>query len=271
MNIFESAAAQIRHSRLLGKNQGLWDAVRPVYNSAVSLLGRRGLKRNINGTDAVLVAPECRGLSETYEPEFWKHLLSSLRPGDTFVDVGSYWGIYAIAAAKRIGAAGRVIAFEPDPANAKLLRNNVKVNGLSARVTVIDSAVSDRDGEVSFRADKSMESGVCAAGTLNALTVRCVCLDSVIGQLKVDIAKIDVEGFEEKVLMGAARLLRDPRRRPGRIYIEVHPFAWPSAGTTSHSLITLLEDYGYDVRTLQGERVETISEYGNVLAIARIQ
>jgi hypothetical protein len=87
--------------------------------------------------------------------------------------------------------------------------------------------------------------------------------------VSLDILKIDVEGYEEVVLRGAANLLSDAQRGPRLIYIEVHPYAWPAVGTTSTSLLGLLEGYNYRIVSLADLLVENIRGYGEVVAIRK--
>jgi hypothetical protein len=91
-------------------------------------------------------------------------------------------------------------------------------------------------------------------------------LDTFLADKKLDLLKIDVEGFEEDVLKGAQQLLRDPERRPRSIYIEVHPFNWRLVGTTSESLLALLQSCEYQAFDLTGNTVEQITQYGEVVA-----
>ena len=78
--------------------------------------------------------------------------------------------------------------------------------------------------------------------------------------------KIDVEGYEEPVLRGGARLLHDLDHKPRLIYIELHPYAWSSLGVTSSSLLDLLASYHYEVSDLRGQPVHEIRAYGEIVA-----
>jgi hypothetical protein len=94
-------------------------------------------------------------------------------------------------------------------------------------------------------------------------------LDSVFAGDRIDILKIDVEGFEEGVLKGASELLSDRERGPRIIYIEVHPFAWGEVRTTSETLLTLLTNYGYRIEDLSGTVVSYVERYGEIVARRR--
>lgn len=98
------------------------------------------------------------------------------------------------------------------------------------------------------------------------LRVRVTTLDDEFPTQRVDLIKVDVEGFEEKVLRGGTRLLKDPSRAPRALYIEVHPFAWKDVRTGSDSLLRLLRDCGYQVTTLEGQPVDFIDSYGEIVA-----
>ncbi len=273
MHAVERIAFAIRHNQYLDRADRLWRCVRPAYDRLSSLAARKGLTRVINGTDMVLVAPSWRMVAEEYEPEVWQHLMSEVRPGDVVADVGAYIGLYAIALAKRVGHAGRVVAFEPDPANLAALRKHVSLNLLTDRIETRPYAVGASNGQVKFAAHASSESSVTGSAEEstagNEFIVDSISLDEVFAGGRLDILKIDVEGYEERVIEGAMSLLKDDRRGPRAIFIEVHPYAWQATGTTSESLLKLLEDCNYQVQDLAGNPIERIEMYGEVIAYRR--
>ena len=96
--------------------------------------------------------------------------------------------------------------------------------------------------------------------------MRISTLDEQFPSETLDVLKIDVEGAEEKVLLGAGRLLADPQRKPKSIFIEVHPYAWGAFGTRSEEFIKILKNAGYRIRRLDKLPLQTIDFYGEILA-----
>lgn len=266
MNWLEKTLITVRHSRALKQADWLWDGLRPLYDHTVSVAARSGLERVINGSDRLLISPRARGTPETYEPPVWASLMGEIRRGDRFVDVGAYIGLYAVAGAKRVGPTGKVWAFEPDHMNYSLCKSHLALNEVSEHALAINAAVGLSSGTISFTEGRGSESRAALANELGARDVRCVSLDDVFQRERIDILKIDVEGYEEIVLRGGENLLHDKHRSPRAIYIEMHPYAWLTLGTTSDSLLSLLRRFGYDTSTLAGQTVTSIDCYGEVVA-----
>jgi len=266
MKMFEKASMWVRHLPALERADWLWDPVRPIYHRAVSHFGRNGLERIINGSDRILVSPRARGVREEYELGVWQALMAELRPGDTFVDVGAFIGLYTIGVGLRLKDSVRVIAFEPDIHNFSLLREHVRLNGLDEQVELHHAAVSDKDGKFQFLADGSSEARLVSSNRKDTTIVDVVTLDSAFKGSRIDMLKIDVEGYEEMVLRGANRLLHTPELKPRAIFIEVHPYAWAPLRTGSDSLLRVLNEAGYLVETLDGVPIRSIEGYGEIIA-----
>jgi FkbM family methyltransferase len=264
----ERSAYRVRHSRALGNSEWLWRVVRPFYEGVIQWGGRRGLVRNLNGSDVILVHPRWRQTPEHYEPEIWRVLMDAVTKGDCVVDVGAWIGLHAVAFGKRVGPEGSVIALEPDPENRRHLSEHIRLNGVGETVTVLPVAAGDRTALVRFASDGTSQSHIEAGGASHGGdSAVCVPLDELLPRARVAVLKIDVEGYEEKVLAGAARLLADPERRPRLICVEVHPYAWADAGTTSESLLGALTRHGYEVRGTDGRAVSAVERYGHVFAV----
>jgi FkbM family methyltransferase len=132
-------------------------------------------------------------------------LLHFLRAGDLFLDIGANVGTYTLLASGICRA--RSLAFEPDPGTAAALRRNVELNRLGDRTCIHQVAVGPEDGEVNFSIGRDTKNAVIAASD-NCQTVRQIRLDT-IGD-NPTFAKIDVEGYEDRVLAGAKQTLAKP-------------------------------------------------------------
>lgn len=150
-------------------------------------------------------------------------------PGGVAVDAGANIGYMTGILATRAGAGGVVYAFEPHPAVADRLRENVARFGRlpgAARVEVWQVGLSDATGEARLVCPKEFADNQ-GVGFLDAdpggsagLVVETRRLDEVIGGGRIDVMKMDVEGHEPAVLRGAGRLLDDRRLR--HLVFEAH-------------------------------------------------
>jgi FkbM family methyltransferase len=156
--------------------------------------------------------------------DFWESkelviLSSSLRDGAVVFDVGANIGNHAIYWATQTNTR-RVYAFEPMPATFALLSRNVELNGLQGTVVPINAAVGDLHEKVaveSYSVDNIGGARVKkhANGTIPAIRLD----DFEFPEQQVDLLKIDVEGFECRVVTGARSFLE--KFHPARIFIEV--------------------------------------------------
>lgn len=142
-----------------------------------------------------------------YEVDKCGVFVDTVNSGATVYDIGAQAGYYTLLASELVGQAGRVIAFEPLPANIDYLKQHIQLNQLS-NVTVVESAVSDCSGLASFRYTWTrMTAQLSSTGNL---TVKKVSLDEMIAAGTIPRPthmKIDVEGGELDVLQGARQML----------------------------------------------------------------
>lgn len=167
-----------------------------------------------------------------------------LFPSDLVFDVGSHHGLHTVVMARR---SARVIAIEPNPHNIAILRRNVAVNRLK-NVVVRQAAVGDSIGKIALPQD-SGEGGVLLekSKSLPTINVDLLPLDHMAAEYGFpQFLKIDVEGFEGRVLKGASEIIR---RRP-EIMIEVH-VDWVSRyGSSVEEVVDLLHLDSYRVWVL---------------------
>jgi len=186
------------------------------------------------------------GIWEPFETALFQAILE---PGGTCVDVGANIGYFSVLAAALVGDAGRVFAFEPDPANCALLRHNANLNGHRERIEIVEGALAAADGRARLflspdnLGDHQLYAGDEARDSvdvtlLHGSTYLADRLD------RLDLLKIDTQGTEHAVVAGLMPLLtslrRGPRSRMTRIMVELTPYSLRQAGASGRELIELL-------------------------------
>jgi FkbM family methyltransferase len=172
-------------------------------------------------------------------------LRSHLRDGMVVIDVGANVGDLTAVAAEAVRPPGRVIAFEPAPANARRLRERFAA---TPHVYVHHAAVSDRSGSLHLHLDAAnskrhslFPSIVSVPG--DSILVPSVRLDDVREEIEpVDLIKIDAQGAEGRILAGARALIE--RDRPVLLF-ELWPAGMIAAGTPPAALLASLERLHY--------------------------
>lgn len=208
---------------------GVWDRLRRGQERYVETVespwyGTISVLRN----DAEMSEAIRRGA--LWERKLVRAFSQHVRSGSTVVDVGANLGCHTVMLAKLVGARGRVVAYEPQPLLASMVRTNTA--DLAAEVIVREAAVGAEAGttRVSFpdyehsenpggwslpvgRAESKLKRVELGATSADVQVVR---IDDDVCGLGIDLAgidlvKIDVEGMELEALAGANRLLQDAR------------------------------------------------------------
>jgi FkbM family methyltransferase len=188
----------------------------------------------------------------SWEPEVVEIVKQQVISGMTVLDLGAQSGFYSLLLSKLVGRQGNVIAFEPLPANYRLLEENLKLNAIT-NVTVERSAVAERSGEIDFAFpinEPSLVAGpVLESDNRGTFSVSSVSIDDFFleRRLPVHFIKMDVEGAEVSVLRGAKRTLEEFHPI---LAIELHSVGQKSP---SFSIPLQLQEMGYQVRWLTEE------------------
>jgi FkbM family methyltransferase len=143
-----------------------------------------------------------------------------LRRGMVVFDVGANIGYLSLFFSQRVGSSGKVYSFEPEASNFAELFRNVEINGLQGQCVPIPVAVGRSSGKVAI--SNGLNGGVVAEG--EGSTCQLVSLDSYAaehGIPRIDLVKIDIEGYELEALEGMTEILSRPHKPI--LYVEVHP------------------------------------------------
>ncbi len=222
-------------------------------------------------------------ISSTYEPTTLCVLRTLLRPGDVFVDVGANAGLMVLAASRWVGVEGRIYAFEPSTREYSRLTDTIARNRLT-QTTAVHTALGSCVRSAVLRVADATHGGLntlgdsfayAGVGTETMEPVEVQTLDAFVDTHRVPriaAIKIDVEGSETDVLLGARRVLQ--RDRPALI-IEVLGRALEATGSSTRQLEQLLLDQGYSLHRIDDDgllqRFQSLADADgeNVVALPR--
>jgi FkbM family methyltransferase len=150
-----------------------------------------------------------------YEAKTIDIITSRLKEGDIFIDVGANEGFFTILGGRIVGEKGKVLSIEPQNRLINVIKENININKLS-NVDVVNVACSDGTKVKSII--YLCPSTVTGSSSMvrkyiipRKQEVICNTLDNIALKYKIkniDLIKIDVEGYEYEVLLGAKNLLK---------------------------------------------------------------
>lgn len=154
------------------------------------------------------------GLVENYEPEVFRVIDGLNKRLNVFYDIGANQGIFSVPLSIKFN---QVFSFECSPTVLSRLYKNIKINSIN-NIKVVEKCVSDKPGIIDFYVSESENSGTSSklkdvnieSNSRNAIQVDSITLDSFVFDFKnppPDMIKIDVEGSEKDVIVGASRLI----------------------------------------------------------------
>jgi|GEM_PF-2059923 len=184
-------------------------------------------------------------LNKNFEGEYAREIIKTFKElgekGIT-VNIGAAQGFYTIYSAL---AGNKVLAIEPDLVTFNALKSNIELNNLGDKIKCLKCAVGEKqEKKILFTDDvqKSAPSFIKNAKQNREIEVPVLRLDEIL-EGNPNIFVIDVEGYEEKVLLGMGTL------RPKDIFVEIHPNLLKNLGESQNSFEKLIFKMGYELKS----------------------
>lgn len=177
-------------------------------------------------------------------------LRSLLSSGDTVIDIGAHVGTFTIPFANAVGNTGRVLAFEVHPSTFTLLQKNVEQNNLSEVIHPLNIGLGSKKEKVYINETDSNTGGTFLSKeskNSDKYSVYVDTLDNVLDSTQNEsifpsLIKIDTEGFEYDVLLGAKNTIK--KCKP-ILFFEFNPRRIQERGNSIHYIEKLLSPLGY--------------------------
>ena len=205
----------------------------------------------LNPTDPVVSGALHFGVYEKAETRFFQ---SACRDGMTFLDVGANLGYYTALATRAVGPNGRVLAVEPDPDSFGYLEQTIAANAVG-NVQAFPVAASDAPATLPLyiSTDNRGDNRLYASGE-DRPQVEVVArpLDALLRENKintVDLIKIDVQGYEPRVIAGLRETITASPNLT--LLTEFWPQGIDEAGEDANEFLQTLRELGLTLHELQ--------------------
>jgi len=255
-----------------------------VYKKFIKLLAGKGLNRNktivkiynsitkkalggsieYEGFQLFLDSEDSINLAMTdKEYEFYELSLfkEELNEGNVVLDIGANIGLYTLVASKIVNDSGFVFSFEPDPKSFANLKHNIEGN-IIQNVVLINKAVSNTTGSAHLVCSTSNIMRVLNYLTSNkssseeTIDIKTISLDDFFKtrSQKVDVIKIDVEGWEFEVFKGMTNLIKTNSTL--KIFLEFNPYTLTRSATNIPEFINFLHSSGFILYNIDEKKKE---------------
>jgi FkbM family methyltransferase len=221
-----------------------WQVRKRVWKSPLLLHAFGGARLWCHPDNVITSSVIYLGWPDWAEMRFARDLL---RPGDGFLDVGANVGVYSVLALTRVLPGGRLLAFEPEGSLFERLVQNLKLNN-APNESAKRVAIADREGTCFFTSGRDALGSIVDEGD-GAVEVPMSSLDALVSEPQsFHVGKVDVEGHELPVFLGARRLLE--AQHPKCWLIETNQAA---SRADRLKLQELLEEFGFHLYEFAAE------------------
>lgn len=176
-----------------------------------------------------------------YEPYETALMLANVHLNNIVVDVGANIGYYTIQLAKTVGEQGIVYAYEPDEINFQILKKNLNFNHVKC-VLPFKVAISNKKGVAKLYRSTSNSGDHRLYKTKDEKRVEVLVntntLDNLLNiKLKIDLIKIDTQGYEPSVIDGAWQIISSNNPL---IFLEFWPYGYDKSGLDGYQMLDKL-------------------------------
>jgi FkbM family methyltransferase len=207
----------------------------------------RGIRMKVDISKSMGSAIYWRGAHD-WRPIF--AMEKCVKKGDTVIDIGANQGEYSLWSARMVGVMGKVYAFEPLSAIFERLKENISLNpGFFQIISPIQLGLSDKRNKLKlYSSDLSNEGVNTLYKEENSIFLEEIELSTLdqewekMGTPRLDAIKIDVEGAELPVLLGAEKTIA---RFSPILFIEINQESCKAAGYEALDILTFLGKYKY--------------------------
>ena len=199
-----------------------------------------------------------------YEPYVIEEFKNYCKAGMNVLDIGANIGVYTMLAAKIVGPQGKVFAYEPYPNNCTLIRKSIMENQFN-NINLFQNAVSNKEEFILL--DSEPGGSNCGSNSMSTnvdsdyvpeVIVQSVTIDNSLStQTKIDLIKIDIEGFEGLAIQGMMKTLTNNRPI---IFMEFFPSMIEKCSKINPlTYLKTFQTLGYEFKTLPHNNKKSIT------------
>jgi FkbM family methyltransferase len=227
----------------------------------------KGAMISLNKSDAIVSGNLAMGCYETFNLDLFE---AQLKPGMCVFDVGANIGLYSAIAAMKVGNTGCVVAVEPDKVNCSFIKKTSLSNGFE-QVAIHQKAAGDKCGLANLyicdtnKADHRLYDN---SNKRSNVQIEVTTLDAIFEELafnRVDIIKIDTQGFEHSVFRGMKKIIEASPKI--KIFMEFWPWGLIQAGESPLGLLNEINKEGFVISEIEQD-TKQIKEILNLSDIA---
>lgn len=208
---------------------------------------------------------------QPYEPFTTELFEQAIQPAATVLDIGAQFGYFSLIAARKVGHGGCVYSFEPAPANFELLQRNIELNRYIDIICAVPKAVGSQHAmqKLFVYQGSDSHSMYChpKVNVKNTIMVECISIDEFLGEQRVDVIKMDIEGNEAYALEGMKKTIA--RSNNLKLFIEFSPANLNRAGVKPQEYLSQLTSLGFDIKLID-ERSRSLTPIQRDFAVPNV-